>query len=168
MDGARFRVRGDEEEVWATGTHFGMLVAVFLVRSPCRWVTSTLGDDVQVLDGWMGQYFGEERRWCWCCAPGFPPLLLLFLLPFLPFPASHHLPCPSYTPSYTPSHRRVAVRIKAAVVLMLVVRRRTEVDVACATRKNNNKYQENKQSIALEGKELINKGCKISIKCFEY
>ena len=69
-------------------THFGVLVAIFLVR---RWVMSTLGNDVQGLDGWMGQYFEEERRWCWCCAPGFPPLLLLSL-PLTTSPATSTLP----------------------------------------------------------------------------
>jgi hypothetical protein len=55
-DGAGFRVRGDEE-VWATGTHFGVLAAGFFARSAGGRVTSRMGEVVQVLDARMGPDF---------------------------------------------------------------------------------------------------------------
>jgi hypothetical protein len=61
--GAGFRVRGDEE-VGATGTHFGVLAAGFFAHSAHGRVTSRTGDGVQVLDARMGPDFelGVMRR----------------------------------------------------------------------------------------------------------
>jgi hypothetical protein len=60
-------VRGDEEEVWATGTHFGVLVAGFFARSARGRVTSRMGEVIQVLDARMGPDFELEvmRRQGW-------------------------------------------------------------------------------------------------------
>jgi hypothetical protein len=64
MGGGGFRVRGDEEEVGATGTHFGVLTAGFFARSARGRVTLRMGDGVQVLDARMGPDFelGVMRR----------------------------------------------------------------------------------------------------------
>jgi hypothetical protein len=55
-DGAGFRVRGDEEEVWATGTHFGVLAAGLFARSARGWMKGTGGAIWCNRDVWLVIY----------------------------------------------------------------------------------------------------------------
>jgi hypothetical protein len=88
--------------------------------------------------------------------------------PFAPFPCLSPSPLPLLHHLPSTFHGVDRRRGGAGVGGKTMSKKLTRLRSSRATQKNNNKYRENTQSIAPEGKQLMNKKYEISIKYSEY